>query len=94
MIRYEKDTNNIVTLTLEMADSVYNIISHDIGTTFIPVLQHLKAEKAKGLLRGVIITSGKKNFLHGGDLDFYYNSTNAAELFETSRLLSQFFQRP
>ena len=53
MIRYEKDTHNIVTLTLDMADSPYNIISHDIGHSFLPVLKHLKEEKSKGLLRGV-----------------------------------------
>ena len=93
MIRYEKDTHNIVTLTLEMADSPYNIISHDIGKSFVSVLNHLKAEKAKGLLRGVIITSSKKNFLHGGDLEFYYNCTNAQEIFEASQNLSHFFRQ-
>jgi 3-hydroxyacyl-CoA dehydrogenase / enoyl-CoA hydratase / 3-hydroxybutyryl-CoA epimerase len=92
MIRYEKDTNNIVTLTLDMEGSTYNIISHDIGKTFVPVIKHLKAEKEKGLLRGVIITSGKKNFLYGGDLDFYYNCTSATEIFETSEMLTKFFR--
>ncbi len=93
MIRYEKDTNNIVTLTLDMAGAPFNIISHEIGKTFVPVLEHLKAEKAKGLLRGVIITSSKRNFLHGGDLDFFYNCKDAAAIFETSQKLSQFFRQ-
>jgi 3-hydroxyacyl-CoA dehydrogenase / enoyl-CoA hydratase / 3-hydroxybutyryl-CoA epimerase len=92
MIRYEKDTNNIVTLTLEMAGSPYNIISHDIGKSFVSVLNHLKSEKTKGLLRGVIITSAKKNFLHGGDLEFYYNCTDPKEIFESSQNLSHFFR--
>jgi 3-hydroxyacyl-CoA dehydrogenase / enoyl-CoA hydratase / 3-hydroxybutyryl-CoA epimerase len=92
MIRYEKDTHNIVTLTLEMAGSPYNIISHDIGKSFVSVLHHLKSEKKKGLLRGVIITSAKKNFLHGGDLEFYYNCTDPKEIFETSQNISHFFR--
>jgi 3-hydroxyacyl-CoA dehydrogenase / enoyl-CoA hydratase / 3-hydroxybutyryl-CoA epimerase len=92
MIRYEKDTHNIVTLTLDMSGSAHNIISHDIGNSFGPVLQHLKAEKAKGLLRGVIITSAKKNFLVGGNLDFYFNSTNGAEIFESAQKITQFFR--
>ena len=92
MIRYEKDTHNIVTLTLEMAGSPYNIISHDIGKSFVSVLHHLKAEKSKGLLRGVIITSARKNFLHGGDLEFYYNCTDPQEIFEASQNLSRFFR--
>jgi 3-hydroxyacyl-CoA dehydrogenase / enoyl-CoA hydratase / 3-hydroxybutyryl-CoA epimerase len=92
MIRYEKDTHNIVTLTLEMEGSPYNIISHDIGKSFVSVLNHLKSEKKKGLLRGVIITSGKKNFLHGGDLEFYYNCTDPKEIFESSQNISHFFR--
>jgi 3-hydroxyacyl-CoA dehydrogenase / enoyl-CoA hydratase / 3-hydroxybutyryl-CoA epimerase len=92
MIRYEKDTHNIVTLTLEMEGSPYNIISHDIGKSFVSVLRHLKSEKKQGLLRGVIITSGKKNFLHGGDLEFYYNCTDPKEIFETSQNISLFFR--
>jgi 3-hydroxyacyl-CoA dehydrogenase / enoyl-CoA hydratase / 3-hydroxybutyryl-CoA epimerase len=92
MIRYEKDTHNIVTLTLDMAGSAHNIISHDIGNSFDPVLQHLKAEKAKGLLRGVIITSAKKNFLVGGNLDFYFNSTSGADIFESAQKITQFFR--
>ena len=92
MIRYEKDTYNIVTLTLDMDGSTHNVISHDIGKSFVPVLKHLKTEKEKGLLRGVIITSAKKNFLVGGDLDFYYNCKNAAEIFESSEMLTKFFR--
>jgi 3-hydroxyacyl-CoA dehydrogenase / enoyl-CoA hydratase / 3-hydroxybutyryl-CoA epimerase len=52
MIRYEKDTHNIVTLTLDMEGSPHNIISHDIGNSFIPVLQHLKAEKNERVTEG------------------------------------------
>jgi 3-hydroxyacyl-CoA dehydrogenase / enoyl-CoA hydratase / 3-hydroxybutyryl-CoA epimerase len=92
MIRYEKDTHNIVTLTLDMEGEAYNIISHDIGNSFMPVLQHLKIEKSKGLLRGVIITSAKKNFLVGGGLDFFFNSKNPQEIFDSSEKLSHFFR--
>jgi 3-hydroxyacyl-CoA dehydrogenase / enoyl-CoA hydratase / 3-hydroxybutyryl-CoA epimerase len=93
MIRYEKDTQNIVTLTLDMEASRFNIISHDIGKSFVPVLRHLQTEKAKGLLRGVIITSGKTDsFLVGGDLDFYYQATDPKEVYQTSQKLTGFFR--
>ena len=92
MIRYEKDTNNIVTLTLDMEGSTYNIISHEIGHSFLPVLKHLKSEKSKGLLRGVIITSAKKNFLVGGDMDFYFNCNDAGEIYESCQKVTQFFR--
>ena len=92
MIRYEKDTNNIVTLTLDMDGSPQNLIMHDIGKSFLPVLEHLKREKAAGVLRGVIITSAKKGFLVGGDLDFYFNAQKPDEVFETSQKITQFFR--
>ena len=92
MIRYEKDTNNIVTLTLDMKGSAENLITPEIGASFLPVLQHLKSEKAKGALRGVIITSAKKTFLVGTDIDFFYKSQDASKLFEFSDNLSQFFR--
>jgi 3-hydroxyacyl-CoA dehydrogenase/enoyl-CoA hydratase/3-hydroxybutyryl-CoA epimerase len=92
MIRYEKDTHNIVTLTLDMDNATENIISHDIGQSFIPVLQHLKKEKEAGVLRGLIITSAKKNFLSNGDLAFFYNCPNPETIFEASQKLAQFFR--
>ncbi len=92
MIRYEKDPDNIVTLTLDMEGNRYNIISHDIAHSFIPVLKHLKEEKAKGALRGLIITSAKKHFLVGTDLEFYYQCTDAAEAYESYHNIAQFFR--
>ncbi len=81
MIKYKKATSNIVTLTLDMEGRNINIINHEIGRAFIPVLIHLKKEKAAGELSGVIITSAKKSFLAGGDLDYLYETQDAAEIF-------------
>ena len=92
MIRYKKDTDNIVTLTLDMADRAVNIINYEIGKTFIPVIKHLQEEKAKGALRGVIITSAKKTFLAGGDIDFLYNSDDVNAIYEYSQSLTKFMR--
>lgn len=92
MVRYTKDTNNIVTLSLDMAGRATNIINHEIGLSFLPVLEYLKGEKAKGALRGVILTSSKKTFLTGGDLDYLYQATDAAEVFQASQALQQFLR--
>jgi len=93
MIKYKKDTDNIVVLTLDMSEREKNIINHEIAKTFIPVIEHLQKEKAKGKLRGVIITSSKKTFLEGGDLEYLYKSLSPAELFEYSQTLEQIFRR-
>ncbi len=92
MIRYKKDTDNIVTLILDMADRDINIINHEVGQAFIPVTQHLKEEKAKGKLKGIIITSAKKTFLAGGDLDYLHKCYDAEEIFEYAEKLKKFFR--
>ena len=92
MIRYKKDIDNIVTLTLDMEGRNINIINHKIGAQFTPVMEHLKKEKAKGNLRGIIITSAKKNFLAGGDLDYLHQETDAKAIFEFSQNMQKFFR--
>jgi 3-hydroxyacyl-CoA dehydrogenase/enoyl-CoA hydratase/3-hydroxybutyryl-CoA epimerase len=92
MINYKKNTDNIVTLTLDMSGRAYNIINHEIGEAFLPVIKHLKAEKAKGTLNGVILTSAKKTFLAGGDLEYLYKAQDAAEIFNFSQKLKHFFR--
>ncbi len=92
MIRYKKDTDNIVTLNLDMKDRKVNIINHEISQAFIPVIQHLTEEKAKGQLRGIILTSDKKTFLAGGDLDYLYHNHSAEEIFNYSQRMQKFFR--
>lgn len=92
MIKYQKDTANIVTLTLDMEGRSRNVINHEIGEQFLPVLQHLKTEKAQGKLRGVILTSGKKTFLSGGDLEYLYQANDPQEIFAFTEKLKQFLR--
>ncbi|MCB0551289.1 MAG: enoyl-CoA hydratase/isomerase family protein [Phaeodactylibacter sp.] len=87
MIRYKKDTHKIVTLTLDMSGRSLNVINHKIAEAFVPVIAHLKEEKEKGLLRGVILTSAKKAFLSGGDLEYLYRADDAAEIFRFAEKL-------
>jgi 3-hydroxyacyl-CoA dehydrogenase/enoyl-CoA hydratase/3-hydroxybutyryl-CoA epimerase len=92
MIRYKKDIDNIVTLTLDMEGRNINIINHKIGAQFTPVMEHLKQEKAKGSLRGIIITSAKNNFLAGGDLDYLHQATDSRAIFDFSQNMQNFFR--
>lgn len=92
MVRYSKDTDNIVTLSLNMKGRTTNVINHEIGQAFLPVLEHLKLEKARGGLRGVILTSDKKTFLSGGDLEYLFNAGNAEEIFSFTEALKKFLR--
>ncbi|MEM9850030.1 MAG: enoyl-CoA hydratase-related protein, partial [Bacteroidota bacterium] len=92
MIRYKKDTDNIATLVLDMGSASKNLISHKIVDAFSPVLSHLKAEKNKGALRGVILSSTKRNFLEGGNLEFLFHAKDATEVFKLTQRFKQLFR--
>ncbi len=92
MIYYKKDIDHIAVLTLDMSGRRINVINHEIWEAFVPVLEHLQAEKAKGQLKGVILTSAKKTFLAGGDLEYLYQSTDPGEIFRFSEAIKAFFR--
>lgn len=90
MIHYRKDNYGIVTLTLDMSKERVNTINQKIARAFVPVLEHLEADKE---LTGVIISSAKTSFLAGGDLDFLHQAEHAQEIFEHTDLLVRIFRR-
>jgi len=92
MIGYQKDIDNIATLTFDMAGRPHNVINHEILDAFVPVVRHLQEEKAAGTLRGVIITSAKKSFLTGGDLQYLYRAKDPQEIFSIAEQLKQFLR--
>ena len=92
MIKYRKDTDDIVTLTLDMKDSKANIINHQICQAFQPVIVQLRKEKEQNTLTGVIITSAKKTFLAGGDLKYIYQADEAKSIFEYTEMLKGILQ--
>ncbi|MBR9922137.1 MAG: 3-hydroxybutyryl-CoA epimerase [Bacteroidetes bacterium] len=92
MIRYIKDTDNIVTLTLDMKGRSQNILNHELSKAFHPVIEHLKQEKKRKALRGVIITSAKKSFLYGGDLDYLYNADNPEDIYAFAESVKEVFR--
>ncbi len=92
MIKYQKDTSNIVTLTLDMENTRHNIINHEIGRSFLPVLAHLKRELKKGELEGVILTSSKNSFLIGGDLEYLSQAKEAKAVFSFVEKLKEVFR--
>lgn len=92
MIRYTKDTDHIAILTLDMKGRQRNLLNHEIVEAFVPVLQHLKKQKSKGELRGVIITSAKKNFLVGGNLKYLSDTENPKDIFDYAEKLKSFFR--
>lgn len=65
-ITWAKDSDGIVTLTLDDPDQSANTMNALYQDSMARTVQRLVAEK--GTIRGVIITSAKKTFFAGGDL--------------------------
>ncbi len=66
-IRWEKDADNIVTLTLDDPTQSANTMNALYQKSMGETVARLQAEKAD--IKGIILTSAKKTFFAGGDLD-------------------------
>ena len=62
---YEKDTDGIVTITMDMTGPV-NSINDEYGQVMPETIARLETEEG---LKGVVFTSAKKTFFAGGNLD-------------------------
>jgi 3-hydroxyacyl-CoA dehydrogenase/enoyl-CoA hydratase/3-hydroxybutyryl-CoA epimerase len=76
---YDKDASGIVTVTMDMAGQSANTMN----ARFVPAMDEMLARlRAEDGLTGVVITSAKKTFFAGGDLNLLASFERAdAELF-------------
>ena len=92
-IHYAADDQGIVTLTIDQPGQSTNTMNPVFRAAFEAAIDRLEAERDQ--IRGVILTSGKKTFFAGGDL----NSLRAARpadsemLFERSNALKSLMRR-
>ena len=90
MFQYDKDAQNIVTLTLDMAERSMNVLNPDFMAAFEAVLDRLATEAP---LAGVVITSAKETFLVGADLDWLSQITEPGEVFAAVERLKVAWRR-
>ena len=83
---YKKDQQNIVTITMDMDGRSTNVINEEFSQLWIEALEKLENEK---ILTGVIITSAKKTFLAGGDLDMIFKLDDPMLTFELAENLKE-----
>ena len=84
-IRWEKDEDGIVLLTLDDPNQSANTMNRAYAESMAATLDRLEAEKDE--ITGVVITSAKKTFFAGGDLNDLKQATkdDAPELAEMVR---------
>ena len=76
---YQKDEQNIVTVTMDMPGRSANVINDEFSKAMITTVDKLEQEDS---LAGVIITSAKKTFLAGGDLEMLFQQENPEATFK------------
>ena len=80
MISYQKDDQNIITLTIDGNDeNHFNAVCEDF---FGDLDQHLNAINDDRSARGVILTSKRRPFLTGSDLDTIFKINEAQPAFD------------
>ncbi|WP_298180510.1 3-hydroxyacyl-CoA dehydrogenase NAD-binding domain-containing protein [Saccharomonospora sp.] len=92
-IRWEKDSDGIVVLTLDDPKQSANTMNDDFRESFGVIIDRLEAEKDS--ITGVVITSAKKTFFAGGDLNDLIKATpaDAESIAEYSNELKQQLRR-
>jgi 3-hydroxyacyl-CoA dehydrogenase/enoyl-CoA hydratase/3-hydroxybutyryl-CoA epimerase len=92
-IRYDKDADGIVTLTMDDPTASANTMNEVYRESMQAALERLEAEKDD--VRGVVLTSAKKTFFAGGNLKLLLAATpeQAPALFEESQNLKAQLRR-
>ena len=83
---YKKDQQNIVTITMDMDGRSTNVINEEFSQLWTETLEKLENEKD---LTGVILTSAKKTFLAGGDLQMIFALDDPMLTFELTEKLKE-----
>src|SRR5215467_6446115 len=92
MINYNVDSDGIATITWDMPNRTMNVLNEGSITAYAGALETaLKDDKVKG----IIITSGKADFIAGADLEMLLNAdtSDAAKLTEQFSQLQRLFRR-
>ncbi|HSK59488.1 MAG TPA: 3-hydroxyacyl-CoA dehydrogenase NAD-binding domain-containing protein [Actinomycetospora sp.] len=93
LFRWEADGDGIVTLTMDDPTASANTMSAKWGEDFAATLESLESEKDD--IAGVVLTSAKKTFFAGGNLDdlVKYTRADAQKVFDQSQQIKQLLRR-
>ncbi len=87
---YDKDSDGIVTITIDMPGYSANVLNNDFFTAYEELLERLASDKSA---TGAILISGKKLWIAGADIDNAFNSEDPKFFFEMSEKLKADLRR-
>ena len=89
-ITIQRDTDNIVTLLLDMPGRSMNVLNEALTTPFMAAIADIEADPT---IAGVIITSGKADFFAGADIEKLFQITEAQPAFNLVQEFKGFLRR-
>lgn len=90
-IDYSKDSDGIVTLTIDMPDRSANVLNPVFYDAFVPAVEKAAADES---VTGLILVSGKpKIWVAGADIDTSFTSDDPKSFFEGSETLKAHFRK-
>jgi len=89
-VQFTVDADGIATLVLDMPGRSMNVLNDELTTPFGEAIRKIEGDAA---IKGVIITSGKKEFLAGADIEKVYAMTDPKEAFEMAEAYKAFLRR-
>ncbi len=94
-VRYAKDDEGVVTLTLDDPDARANTMNQRFAAAFAETLDRLERDIAAGGVTGVVVTSAKSTFFAGADLNqlLAIGPDQAGEAFEESMGIKRLLRR-
>ena len=91
MFKYEKDNDNIVTVTMDMQGRSANVINEEFGNLWLEMINRLEEEKND--IAGVVLASAKSTFFAGADIDNLFKQTDAKLIFDMCEGLKKQLRR-
>ncbi len=77
-IKLEKDADHIAVVTFDLKDRSTNVINRSLLEPFSEIVEGLLTDES---LTGIILTSAKRDFIAGADLDMLAQASDPAETF-------------
>lgn len=89
-VDFNKDADGIVTLTLDMPGRSMNVLNDELTTPFAEAIAKIEGDDS---VKGVVITSGKKDFLAGADIEKVFAITDPEQAFQLAEEYKAFLRR-